>query len=145
MSDPTSISALVKDFLPLLGVLVGAGLQYFFSRSTELKRHERSLRVDAYSNYLRSVGEAETLQVDPQPARRSEVLARAIAAKARVCVHGSVRVVEALSKFEGAPGQGLTPERKRYFLEFVEAVRIDVGAQGGRLSGESVDQILFGK
>src|SRR5438477_3388886 len=98
--DP-SVATVLKDLLPLLGVLVGAGLQYFFSRSAEVKRHERTLRIDAYSDYLRSVGEAETLKMDPQATRRSDVMARAIAAKARVCVHGSAAVVVALARFEG--------------------------------------------
>lgn len=144
MDATVSAATIVKDLLPLLGVLVGAGLQYFFSRSAEIKRHERTLRIDAYSDYLRSVGEAETMKMDPQAARRSDVLARAIAAKARVCVHGSAAVVSALAKFEGDPESGLTPQKKKYFLEFVEAIRKDVGAHGD-LNSEAVEHILFGK
>ena len=144
MDNVTPIAAVIKDFLPLLGVVVGAGLQYFFSRSTELKRHKRTLRIDAYSDYLRSVGEAETVKMDPQATRCSDVLARAIAAKARVCVHGSAAVVKALSKFEADPEPRLTPQKKKYFLEFVEAIRKDVGAQGA-LSSEAVEHILFGE
>jgi hypothetical protein len=141
----TSISllSLIKDALPLLGVIVGAGLQYLFSRSAEVKRHERSLRIEAYSDYLLSVGEAETLRAILDPAHRSEILGRAIAAKARVCVHGSASVVDALSKFEGTPGQGLTPEKKKYFLEFVEAVRADTGAKGAQLPQAAIEKILF--
>ena len=118
--ESLSLLALVKDALPLLGVIVGAGLQYFFSLSAEAKRHERSLRMDAYSDYMQSVGEAETLQASPDPVRHSAILARAIAAKVRVCMHGSASVVDALSRFEDAPGQGLTPEKKKHFLEFVQ-------------------------
>jgi hypothetical protein len=142
--ESLSLLSLIKDALPLLGVIVGAGLQYFFSRSAETKRHERSLRIDAYSDYLRSVGEAETLYATPEPARRSEIIGRAIAAKVGVCVHGSASVVDALSKFEGAPGQGLTPEKKTYFLEFVDAVRADTGAKGVQLSQAAIEKILFG-
>jgi len=144
MNAVVSAATIVRDLLPLLGVLLGAGLQYIFSRSAEIKRHERTLRIDAYSDYLRSVGEAETMKMDPQVARRSDVLARAIAAKARVCVHGSAAVVSALAKFEGDSEPGLTPQKRKYFLEFVDAIRKDVGAHGD-LNTEGVAYILFGE
>jgi hypothetical protein len=127
---------IVTAFLPLLGVLLGAALQHFFSRSAELSRHERLLRVEAYSDYLKSVGEAEALRSDPT------VLARAIAAKARVCVHGSAEVIEALAHFEAHTSPTLTPEKRQHFLNFVEAVRRDVSAKG-KLSKQTVEQILF--
>lgn len=134
----------VQNALPLIGVILGAGLQHFFSRSAELKRHKRTLRMDAYSDYLRSVGEAETLKVNPDPTHHSEVFARAISAKARICVHGSASAIEALSRFEGTHGQGLTLEKKKYFLEFVAAVRTDTAAKGTQLSQLAVEKILFG-
>jgi hypothetical protein len=139
-----TLLSVVKDMLPLLGVVIGAGLHYVFSRSAEFRRHERMLRVEAYSDYLRSVGEMESIKVSPDPARQSDAFARAIAAKARVCVHGSASVVNALSKFEGAPGQGLTEEKKKYFLEFMAAVRKDSGAQGALLPQIDIEKILFG-
>lgn len=144
MDASVSTITVLKDFLPLVGVLVGAGLQYFFSRSTELKRHERTLRVEAYSDYLRSVGEAETGKGYSDAAKRSEIMGRAISAKARVCVHGSATVVAALAKFEDDPTPGLTPQKKKYFLDFVEAIRNDIGADGN-LSSDAVEHILFGK
>jgi hypothetical protein len=143
--DSLTMLSLFKDALPLLGVMVGAGLHYIFSRSSELKRHERTLRVEAYSNYLQSVGEMESIEVSPDTVRQSDVFARAIAAKVRVCVHGSESVVNALSKFEGAQGQGLTEEKKNYLIEFMVAVRVDCGAQGARLPKEAIEKILFGK
>ncbi len=141
--EPVSIIDLFKDALPLLGVIVGAALQYFFGRSAESERHERTLRVEAYSDYLRSVGEMESMKTSPDPAYKSAVIAQAIAAKARVCVHGSSSVVKALSKFEGSPGQGLTGEKKRLFLEFVEAVRTDTGTKGAELPQANIEKILF--
>lgn len=45
----------LRDLMPLIGLAVGAGLQYLFSRSGENKRHERALRLAAYAAYLQSV------------------------------------------------------------------------------------------
>lgn len=74
-----------------------------------------------------------------------EAFARAIAAKARVCVHGTASVVEELAKFEGSPGEDHTPEKKKYFLQFMTSVRKDSGAKGKNLSEAVIDKILFGR
>lgn len=136
------IDKILLAVLPLVGVLVGAYLQYRFSRRAESERHERSLRSDAYAAYLRAAGEAETMKSTPDPDRRADILARAISAKALVCVHGSTQVVTALARFEGVGGIGLTPEKRRLFLEFVDAVRRDTGAQG-KIDKDTIELILF--
>lgn len=146
MADESiTLLGVLRDALPLIGVIVGAGLHFVFSRSSELKRHERELRIQAYSDYLQSVGEAETASASLDPGRKAEVFGRAIAAKARVCAHGHRSVIVALSKFEGDPSPGLTEQKKQYFLAFIEEVRKDIGALGPGLTQDSVEKILFGK
>ena len=41
--------------LPVVGVLVGASLQYFFTRYLEAQRYQRDLRTQAYLDYIRSI------------------------------------------------------------------------------------------
>jgi hypothetical protein len=41
--------------LPLAGVIVGAGLQYYFSRSAESRKQQIALRIQAYIDYVRCV------------------------------------------------------------------------------------------
>ena len=144
MSEPSvAWLELATAVLPLVGVALGAGLQFIFSRSAEIRRHERVLRVQAYSDYLRSVGEMEGAKAIGDPAKKTDALSRAIEAKARVCVHGSSDVVTALAQFEGDGEKGLTECKKKYFLRFLEAVRADTGAKGAKLSTDSIDKILF--
>lgn len=95
------------------------------------------------SDYLQSVCEMETMKASPDPARQSVASARAIAAKARVCVHGSASVANALSKFEGAPGQSLTEKKKKCFLEFMVTVRTDTGAKGAQLPQAAIEKIFL--
>jgi hypothetical protein len=126
----------------ILGTTVGATLQYFYSRSAEARRHERELRSAAYAEYLKSVGEMETASKIADLAQRAEIVGRAIAAKARVCVHGSAATVAALASFEGAAGPGLTPEKRVGLLEFIAAVRRDVGAHG-KIGEAEINAIVF--
>jgi hypothetical protein len=144
MSDTAQlVSTGITAAASLLGVAVGASLQYLYGRSGEAKRHERELRLNAYSDYLRSVGEMETLSTGGDAAQRSDIIGRAIAAKARVCVNGSAAVVKALSRFEGESGQGLTPEKRRSLLAFIVTVRTEMGATG-EVTEADIDAILFG-
>lgn len=42
----------------ILGIVVGASLQYVFSRFLEERKHRRLLQTEAYANYLLGVAEA---------------------------------------------------------------------------------------
>jgi hypothetical protein len=45
---------MLTAILPVVGVLVGASLQYFFSRYLEVQRYQRDLRTQAYLDYIKS-------------------------------------------------------------------------------------------
>lgn len=77
--------------LPLAGILVGAGLQYFFGRSLELKKHIQAQNGQAYADYFRVF-----LQI-AAVGRTREALAALTDAKTRVCIYGSDLVVQRLA------------------------------------------------
>jgi hypothetical protein len=54
MGHPPEI-AMLTAVLPVVGVLVGASLQYFFTRYLETQRHQRDLRTQAYLDYIRAM------------------------------------------------------------------------------------------
>ena len=139
--DSPTLFSLFKDLLPIITLILGALLSSRLSRSAEDRRNERSMRVQAYSDYLQSIGETEAASNDP--AQQPAAAGRAIAAKARVCAYGSAQVVQALSLFEGAPGTALTDEKKKHLLDFIAAVRTDTGAQGTELPELAIEKILF--
>jgi hypothetical protein len=47
----------ITAVLPMLGVVVGALLQYRLSRASERRKQSESLRDQAYADYLRAVAE----------------------------------------------------------------------------------------
>ncbi len=131
------IIPLITSLAAVVGVVIGSGLQYLFSRAVDTRKHERILRLESYADYMRSVGEAEMLATTTDLSRRNEILASAISAKARVCIHGSAKVISALEKFEDENrGAGLTPEKMEYFAAFVNAIRSEANSDGwGSKSG----------
>ena len=83
--------------LPVLGIIVGAALHFWFSRTAEREKHTDALRSQAYVDYLRAVAAAGHLRSDEdlRDAHRD-----AADAKARIAVYGSASVIKALSRFE---------------------------------------------
>ena len=145
MAEKTSaILPYVTASISLMSVAAGALLQYFFSRKNESKKHHRELKFKAYSEYMQSVGEAETMKLIANPEKHAEILAKAISAKAKVCLHDSTLAIEALAGFEGIDrNKGLTDAKKQKFVEFVNHIRNEAGSEGVELSSKVICSILF--
>ncbi len=81
-----TLPAFLTALLTLLSVVVGASLQYVLSKSGERRKQLEALRSQAYVDYLRAVAQAKYAGADQS--KRSEILAAAADAKARLCVYG---------------------------------------------------------
>lgn len=117
------MSSVTIALVSFLGVVVGAGLQYLFTRVLEERRHHRDLKTQAYSDYIRSVCEVRHMLIQPQASREREMLARLTDAKARVCLYGSDFAILKLSEFESLGGQIKTGEQQDAFVEVLIAMR----------------------
>lgn len=111
--------------LPLVGVALGALLQYWLSRGAEARKQLELLRSQAYVDYLRAV--AHAAHASSADDRRSAVTLAADA-KARIAVFGSADVLHALARYEEA-GPVLDNSRStECFLALVLAMRGSTGA-----------------
>src|SRR4051794_7300139 len=95
------LPALLTTLLPVLGVIIGASLQYFFSKSGEKRKQLEALKTQAYVDYLRSVAQVAQLERGAS-SKRAEALAASADAKTRICIYGSAKVIDALASFEKA-------------------------------------------
>ncbi|HEY6384669.1 MAG TPA: hypothetical protein VIX91_03215 [Candidatus Acidoferrum sp.] len=83
--------------LTLFGGVVGATLQYWFSRSAEARKQLQLLQSQSYVDYLRAVTKA-TYARSPDAARAAKT--EAVDAKAGMAVYAASRVITALARFE---------------------------------------------
>jgi hypothetical protein len=106
--------------LSLLGVTLGAGLQFASSRAAERARHGEELQAQAYAEYLRAVAAAghQRSDEDFRNARRD-----AADAKARIAVYGSARVVHSLAGSEQAGAVLSNAESCAAFISLVNSMR----------------------
>lgn len=123
--------------LPLLGVVVGAVMQYWFSRSAESKKQLQLLQSQSYVDYLRAVTQcAHASSTETKKSAKTEVTD----AKTRIAVYGASSVVAALAKFE-ATGANLAQQVSiDAFVRLVGEMR----PSGGSAEASDLNLVMFG-
>lgn len=121
--------------LSLLGVAIGAALQFVFSRVLEERRHARELRAQSYSDYIEAVAGAK--HSSPEVAARN--LEHLTNAKVRIGLHGSTAVVQKLATFENLGGGLTTAAQTAAFVAVLGEMR-----QGRSDLTDELQAIVFG-
>jgi hypothetical protein len=136
-------AAMTIAFLSFFGVVVGASLQYFFTRHLDNQKHLRGLRTQAYTDYLRSVCEQAMLVIQPQSKESREIFANTADAKSRICLYGSKEAVVTFAEFERLGAQMKTNEQRKAFSRMVSVMRKDSGGRDDA-SIENLEIVLLG-
>lgn len=134
------MSAAVFSFA---GIVIGASLQYFFTRHLDKQRHHLELRTRAYIDYLKCVCEQANLAMQPQSRERHELYARTADTKCRICLYGSPRTVAAFAEFERLGAQMTTHNRCAAFTRMVAFMRAD-SARSGAVEPDDLQTVLMG-
>jgi len=121
-----------------LGIIIGALLQYFFTRHLDNQKHSRDLRTKAYTDYLNSVCEIANLGK-----RNPELSAKTADAKARICLYGSASAVTAFATFERLGATMNTPEQCTAFTNMVAIMRGDSGSDT-QVALKDLEAVLLG-
>src|SRR5437764_10775711 len=106
--------------LPLVGVVLGAALQFWLSRTAERGKHIEALMSEAYSDYLRAVAASRHLRSDDDLV---EAFKAAADAKARIIVYGSSSVIKALARFEESGAELSSEQSSANFIALISETR----------------------
>ncbi|EED8299352.1 TPA: hypothetical protein JEL52_003437 [Salmonella enterica subsp. enterica serovar Solt] len=94
----------LTPYLPLAGVVIGAYLQYVFTRQIEYKRSLREMKTKEYVDYLKGVCEQAQLSLATDKitadTRLAEAFTKVADAKARICLYGSKQIIHAFAEFK---------------------------------------------
>lgn len=129
--------------LPFLGVIIGAALQYFFTRHLDSQKHHREVRTKAYTDYLRCVSDHANLRPQRQSQEGKELSARTADSKCRICLYGSSEAIGAFAEFERLGATMNTPEQCAAFSHMVEVMRND-STTGGKVGSKDLEAVLLG-
>ncbi len=139
-----TVPEFLTALLPVLGVILGAGLQHLFSKSGERRKQLETLRSQAYVDYLRAVAEiAQLRKTDPK--KRSEWLAAAADAKTRICVYGASSVITALAAFENSNPVLDSSASRTQFLDLCTKTRRQNLGRAGTVALDDLSLVLFGR
>lgn len=130
--------ASVTAILSLTGVLLGAGLQYYFGRALEGRKQLALQRSQAYVDYFRA------LAGTAQHGGTKDNLAQAADAKVRVCIYGSPEVIRRLSAFEATGAAINSPESAKLILGLLSAMRKDTGMSDDGIGQPDFHNIVLG-
>ena len=130
--------------LPLIGIIIGGVIQFFFSRISEVRKTQFTLRTQAYIDYLRCISESAHLSGLDINEKRQNLNARAADSKTRIAIYGSSDVLKALVIFEKQGARLNTQENARLFLEVVKHMRKDSSLKIKTNDLEHLQVFLFG-
>jgi hypothetical protein len=128
------MSTLIPSLLTLLGVVVGALLQFFISRRIAREGKYLDKRVESYADYMAAIGKSGRPGV---PDEEAELMV----ARAKLLAYGHDRVVQALSTFDRLGGYVKSEEQKKAFVSVIREIRRDVG--GNSLTDEDLFRIVM--
>lgn len=109
----------------LIGLVVGAVLQFLFARHLDNKKHQRDLRSKAYADYLQCVSEHANLGHQRSSTEGRQLRAKTADAKCRISLYGAPTVISTFSKFERLGATMNTSEQRVAFTDMVAAMRQD--------------------
>jgi hypothetical protein len=125
------------------GIVIGASLQYVFTRHLDNQKHHRELRTKAYTDYLKCVSEQANLGKQRQSQEGRELAAQTADAKCRICLYGSSSAVGTFAEFERLGATMNTPEQCNAFTRMVSIMRND-STNGGQVVLNDLEVVLLG-
>lgn len=134
---------MTSALLSLVGLIVGAVLQFLFTRYLDGKKHQRELRTKAYTDYLTCVSEHANLGILRNSPEAKNLGMRTADAKCRVCLYGVVKTVKAFASFERLGAAMSSDAQCAAFTEMVSQMRADSLGQGD-VALEDLQTILLG-
>jgi len=112
---------------PLIGVIIGACIQYFFSIKKHKKKERRDVLRKAYVDYVVSISKLAIAQKANNQADIYEYTKQLTDAKTRMCISGSKKVLKKISDFSKLPNNVLDNiNSKNKLTEILNTMRKDI-------------------
>lgn len=137
------MTELMKYLLPVIGVIIGALLQFLLSQRNEARKQQNLLKVSAYSDLIKGLSGMATFQKTKDSSKLLEYRMLVADAKSRICVYGDDSVIKKLSHFIRTGGSIDTPESYKVFVDIISEIRKEhIGTTNVKLNDFS--QLLVG-
>jgi hypothetical protein len=128
----------------VVGLIIGAVLQYHFSKRLEAARHFQELRTRAYSDFIAGVAGSASAARKRDKTLQLEAQAQAAEAKIRILLYGSATVVDAVASLSVAQGEVNSMEIAPRFVAVIQSMRADSAVSLPAISDHAILSTAFG-
>lgn len=135
--------SLMYTLLPIVGIIIGALLQYIFSKHSEELKHQQNLKTQAYVDFLKGVSGITVTHRNNNKTKEQEYTTLLVDAKTRISIYGSKEVIQKIANFWRSDAKVDTPEEKHLFIEICQAMRSDSLKKDQRVENKDISQLLF--
>jgi hypothetical protein len=137
------MNAAIAALLSILGVVVGAFLQNYFSRQNNEVKQLLESRNQALIDFFEAVSLVVSAQRMGKKEQELESLAKLTHAKARICMFGEESVVRHLAKFWKTGASLETESEILAFTHFILDIRKSLGLKDKEFLNAEISQLLF--
>lgn len=137
------IQFLTYALLPIVGIIIGAILQYSFSKHSDELKHQKNLKTQAYVDFLKGVSGLTVAHRNNDKNKKQEFMTLLVDAKTRISIYGSKEVIQKIANFWRADAQVDTPEQKHLFIKICQAMRSDNLKKDQQVENKDISQLLF--
>lgn len=132
----------ISFFLPIIGIIVGAILQYYFNKRFEENKQMDLLKIEAYTDFIKAINAISISQKTNNKIKEFEYLILLADSKTRISVYGSDEVVNAISNLyrQGALLDNLESQKK--MIEVIQQMRKETFTEN-KSSDNEISQLLF--
>ena len=138
------MSPYVAAFISMLSVVIGASLQFWFSRSSAKWSHIQDKRTQAYVDFLKAVAGLAQAQKFKDEKTELDFASLLADARARITVFGHSEVINALAKFDKSDRVLESQITQQAFIQFILTMRKVSNVDVAPISGVELYLILFG-
>jgi hypothetical protein len=137
--NETILAALIGMF----GLVIGALLQNYLSRTSDTRKHNRELRAKAYTDLVNSVAKL-AVAAKAGASRQLDVLNDLSDAKTRIAIYGDEAVINKLSEFMAEHGVVNSEDAVKSFNKVIVEMRRDAGGSISTNTPQLISAIVFG-
>lgn len=131
----------INTLLPLLGVVVGASMQFLFTYSGEKRKLKEALKIQAYVDFVKGLAGANIAAKLSKQKELHDNYALVADARVRIAIYGSSAVILSLAEFFKQGGEVVTEKGKRNLLNACQAMRADIKNENVDFS--EISQLIY--
>jgi len=129
----------IAGLVGVLGILVGALLQFWLTRRVERETKYMELKLGAYVDYINGIARLAFAATS----ERAQALDQWTAAKTRICVFGDREILEAAARFEKTSKRLANLDAQNALTDLCQVMR-GHGIATGSVADAAISTVLFG-